>query len=152
MGIFIILFTIPFLLDLLTKGWIRNSLDIGQEIPILPFFSLVHIQNTGVAFGMLQGRNTILMIFAGAAIIFILFYGYKNLKQDKYLAWIMALVAGGAAGNVLDRIRFGAVTDFMDFYAGSHHWPAFNVADSSVCVGAGLLILHSMKHAKQGEN
>jgi len=134
-----------YLLDLATKWLVRSQLPLGAEIKVLPFFSLVHIQNSGIAFGLLQGNNLILLILGVLIASLIVWYSLNLMKTDKISALILGVVLGGAMGNLTDRIFFGRVTDFLDFYIGSAHWPAFNVADSAISVGAVLLIYRSFK-------
>lgn len=133
-----------YIFDVLTKVVVRRYMFEGQEIVVLPFFSWVHLKNTGMAFGMLQGHNTLLAILGVALLGFIVWYGFGLQKQDALSAYFLALVFGGALGNLTDRFFFGQVTDFLDFYWGRHHWPAFNVADSAICVGAILLMMRSI--------
>ena len=119
-------------------------MPLGSEISLLPFFSLSHVKNTGIAFGLFQGKNflfTIVGLFVMAALIV---FAYRTLKEDRFVALVMAGVLGGALGNLTDRIFFHEVTDFLDFYWGAYHWPSFNVADSAICVGMVLMIWHSL--------
>lgn len=135
-------------LDVLTKTLVREKLPLGAEIHLLPFFSLVHVKNTGIAFGMFQQMN-FFFIFLGLAVAGgIFYYGIRLYKEDPFAGVVLAGVLGGAMGNLADRVFFGNVTDFLDFYVGVHHWPAFNVADSAICVGAGLLIVQSFRTPK----
>jgi signal peptidase II len=142
---FNLVFLLTFLLDLFTKILVRQHMAIGAEIKLAPFFSLTHIKNTGVAFGLLQGQNTLLAIFGFCVMGALLWSSARAIKENRWVAVVMGLVAAGAAGNLLDRVVYGQVTDFLDFYWGVHHWPAFNVADSAICVGAGLLILQTLR-------
>lgn len=141
---FAILFSV-FLLDLGSKTLVRAKIAFGSEIPVLPVFSLVHVNNTGIAFGLFQGRNLFFIAVGLVVTALLVFYSLKLLSEDRFSALVMAMVLGGAFGNLVDRLRFGKVTDFLDFYVGVHHWPAFNVADSSICVGAALLLWHSFR-------
>ncbi|OVE77497.1 signal peptidase II [bacterium F11] len=145
MTLYISIIFLVFVFDFLTKAMIRSNLSLGAEIHLLPIFSLVHVRNTGVAFGFFQGRNTFFLVLGLVVILVLMVWGYRCLKTDKRLALILALVIGGAAGNLLDRALFGNVTDFLDFYIGSYHWPAFNVADSAIFVGAAFLFWASFK-------
>ena len=151
MTIFFFIIIATYTLDLLTKHLVRTSLLLGQEISLLPFFSLTRIENTGVAFGMFQGRNTFFLVLGVLVVVGILAMGLLSLKKDRFFALVLALVAGGALGNITDRIVFGRVTDFLDFFVGAIHWPAFNVADSAICVGACLLIGHSLFQMWKGD-
>jgi len=133
--------------DQLTKLWILNSFKLHEQKVIIPgLFNLVHITNTGAAFGFLAGDKTSLrmIFFVGVAIIAlaIMAFAYPHLKkQGKIFVYAVGLIAGGAIGNLIDRLRFEAVIDFLDFYVGTYHWPAFNVADSCITTGVGLFLL-----------
>ncbi len=123
--------------DQLSKEWIRDNLPEGQSLFQLGFFQIIHSHNTGAAFGLFQGYSFVLTIVAIVAIAVILGY---TLISHRYLPWLdsvlvkvaLGLMLGGTMGNLIDRLRFGYVTDFIDF----GYWPAFNVADSAVTVGA----------------
>jgi signal peptidase II len=112
----------------------------GMEIKLLPVFSITHVKNTGVAFGLFQHQNAILAGL-GCVIVYILFLvSPKIRREDPFNGIVLAALIGGALGNITDRIFFGRVTDFLDFHIGSHYWPVFNVADSAICIGTLLLI------------
>lgn len=136
-------------LDQLSKLLIMNAFRPLEYKVIIPgFFNLVYYTNTGAAFGLLAGRQTLLrqVFFVGVAMaaILILFFAFRHFRQQGRIFGIaIGLIAGGALGNLIDRLRFGAVVDFLDFYIGSHHWPAFNVADSAITVGVALFLLGS---------
>ncbi len=133
--------------DQLTKWWIIATFDPLETRAIIPgFFDLTYITNTGAAFGLFAGEQTLWrqVFFVGvvALALVALYFAYKNLKdQGWYFVYSIGLIAGGAVGNVIDRLRFGAVVDFLDFYIKNYHWPAFNVADSAITVGVGLFLL-----------
>lgn len=140
MAFFLMIASVVYVLDFLTKTVIRRVLALGTEIPVFPFFSIVHVQNTGVAFGFFQHRNALLI---GAGLLMaavIVSWAVRVANRDRWLSVALALVMGGALGNLTDRIVFGRVTDFLDVFVASYHWPAFNVADSAICVGATLLL------------
>ena len=136
-------------LDQWTKLWIEAGLELHERLPVLPgFFDLVHVQNTGIAFGLFPaGRElagTLLLTALGfAALTVISLYFRSTSEREPLLLLSLALVLGGAVGNLVDRVLLRAVTDFLDVYVGTHHWPAFNVADSSVTVGIVLMLAHS---------
>lgn len=126
------------LVDQATKFLIRNSLDAFTSVRVLPFFQIVHFQNKGAAFGMFTGfGNIFFIIVAGVSIIFVAYLLIKG--REDMLG--LSLVLGGAAGNLIDRIIFGSVTDFLDVFAGRFHWPAFNVADSALTIGIALIFV-----------
>lgn len=134
-------------LDQLTKFWVAQAISRYAVIPVIPdFFNLVHVYNRGAAFGLLSSWPPefvryffILTNLAIALVLFTLFY--RTPGHSRLFLWAYSLVLSGALGNLIDRVRFGEVLDFLDVYVGRHHWPAFNVADSLICIGAGLLVL-----------
>ncbi len=136
-------------LDQWTKLWIEASLEVHGRLPVVPgFFNLVHVQNTGIAFGLFPAggefAGTLLLTALGfAALIVVSLYFRSTSEREPLLLLSLALVLGGAVGNLVDRILLRAVTDFLDVYIGTHHWPAFNVADSGVTVGIVLMLAHS---------
>lgn len=133
--------------DQLTKLWIMTHFALHQQQTIIPgFFDLVYVTNTGAAFGILAGSKTWLRqaFFVSVSIIalIVIVFAYGHVKrQGKIFVYALGLIAGGAVGNLIDRLRFGSVVDFLDFYIGSYHWPAFNAADSAITVGVGLFLL-----------
>jgi signal peptidase II len=135
------------ILDQLTKLLVARLLPLYGVKPIIPgFFNLVHARNTGAAFSMFAGAPSTLrlVVFVGLALLMVggLVYAYTKLKEDEVLTkWAYALICGGALGNLVDRLRLGEVIDFLDLYIGSYHWPAFNVADSGITIGACLLAI-----------
>lgn len=136
-------------IDLLTKRWVESSLFFGQQIPITSFFNLVLTYNAGAAFSFLSEESGwqrwFLSSVAVGASIFIVYLLHKN-KDQKLLCLSLSMILGGALGNLWDRITLGHVVDFLDFYIGNHHWPAFNVADAAIVVGATLLIIESFQN------
>ncbi len=124
--------------DQWTKWWTMNHFQLGDTQPLTPFFSLTLVFNTGSAFGLFAGNNRALLVLA-FMILGMLLYGARGFTErgGTWAAVGVALIFGGAVGNIIDRFRFGRVVDFLDF----HFWPVFNVADSAICVGAGLLML-----------
>lgn len=133
-------------LDQATKALVLVSFEDGEVLPVLPFFNLVLVWNRGVSFGMLDsagaGAPWILSGIALAVVVGLLVWLRR--AEERPLALGLALVIGGALGNVIDRVRFGAVVDFLDFHALGWHWPAFNVADSAICIGAAVLVLDGL--------
>jgi signal peptidase II len=134
-----------FVLDLLSKVLVRARMPLGSEIALLPFFSIVHVTNTGIAFGMFQNNNRVFAVVGVAVAAALIVYALKIYRDDRASGLLMALIVGGAIGNLFDRVVHGRVTDFLDFYAGPHHWPAFNVADSAICVGAAFLFVRGLR-------
>jgi len=141
--------------DQLTKGLVMAYFGLYELKPLIPgLFNLTYLTNTGAAFGMLAGAQSVWrqVFFVGVAVvaIVVLFFSYRQFRsQGRIFAHAIGLIAGGAVGNLIDRLRFGAVVDFLDFYIGTHHWPAFNVADSAITIGVGLFILGSLLYPPQ---
>ena len=136
-------------LDLLTKRWVESSLFYGQQIPLTSFFNLILTYNAGAAFSFLSEasgwQRWFLSGIAASASIFIVYLLHRYAAQ-KLFCLSLSLILGGALGNLWDRITLGHVVDFLDFYIGSYHWPAFNVADAAIVVGAALLIIESFQN------
>jgi len=136
------------LLDQITKWMVLESLPLFDSKTIIPgFFSLTHIHNPGGAFGFLSGHSSFLrrgvFLFASSCAIGLIFYLYKKTPDSQSgLLTGFALVLAGAVGNLIDRVRMGKVVDFLDFYIGEVHWPAFNVADSAVSIGMIIFAIH----------
>jgi len=137
------------ILDYITKKAIVDNIKPFESIQVLPFLKIVFVENKGAAFGLFAHLgNYFFMTISIVAIIFILFYITKFAKGFEVLA--LSLIFGGAIGNLIDRIRNGKVIDFIDFYVGNWHWPAFNVADSALTVGITLFICSNIRaHSKK---
>lgn len=127
-------------LDRGTKIWAAGSLSAIGTIPLIPFFDLTYVENTGAAFGMGRGANKLLTAVSIGLVIALQLLRRRWPKDDHWLQWGALLVTTGAVGNLYDRIAFGFVVDFLHI----HHWPVFNVADSCITVGA-LLLAWGMK-------
>lgn len=138
-------------LDQWTKWLVESHLPTPSSREIIPgFFHLSHVKNTGVAFGLLadlgdEGAAWMLALLGLAAITVVAVYFRRTPARETALLTALSLVLGGAVGNLLDRVTAGAVTDFLGVYIGSYRWPDFNVADSAISVGLGLLILDSFR-------
>lgn len=136
------------LLDQIAKMLVLAHIQLYQKITVIPgFFNLTHLMNPGGAFGFLANSNSTVknIIFIGAsfaALVLILYFYHQTPKKYPYLGASLAMIFGGAIGNLIDRFRFGEVVDFLDVYVGHMHWPAFNVADSGVSVGVAIFIIH----------
>ena len=143
------------IIDQLTKWWILDQvMQPPRVIEVTPFFNLVMAWNRGVSFGMFAYVADIIpyvLSLLALAVVFLLVRWL--LKVDRvWPAAALGMVIGGAIGNVIDRLRFGAVADFLDFHAGGYHWPAFNVADSGIVVGVALLLIDGLRgHATSVE-
>ncbi len=146
MTFFLIALGIIFL-DRATKLAIVQTLRLGQGIPVIPgFFDIVFVRNPGAAFGFLatlpdQVRNPLFILVSILAVILIVFYHTRYLRSHRLVSVALGLVLGGAVGNLIDRLHYGMVVDFLDVHVGPYHWPAFNVADSAISIGVGLMIL-----------
>jgi signal peptidase II len=134
---FLISFSV-FFLDQASKYYIKTNIGFFDVIRVTPFFNIVYAENTGSAFGMFKSLGIYFFILISiAAVIFLAVLIVKD--RGNSLAY--SLLLGGAAGNLLDRSVYGYVIDFLDFYIGTYHWPAFNVADSALTVGIGFLFI-----------
>ncbi len=135
------------LLDQLSKHWIRQHINVGQPLELLPFFNLILSFNQGSAFGFLNqagGWQVIFFSVFSLAIIIILFIWLLRLKYpNSWTACALSLIIGGAAGNLIDRIRFSMVVDFFDFHIGDWHYATFNVADSAIVAGVLMILIQS---------
>lgn len=135
-----------FLIDQTTKAWASKTLRFeGDRSVISGFLNLIYAQNTGVAFSMFDDHGDAgrwgLSIVAFVAATLVLYFFWRTPRTDDRMMGALALLLAGIVGNVTDRMRLGFVVDFIDVQFGSWHYPTFNVADSAICVGAGLLIL-----------
>ncbi len=140
-------------LDQLSKAWIIDHFAFGETLAVFGIFNLVLAHNTGAAFsflndagGMQRWLFSIIAIAASAWIVWLL----RKHRAQLLFSWALSMILGGALGNLIDRITYGYVVDFMDFHWGIYHFPAFNLADSAITCGAFLLILDSFKEKKHG--
>jgi len=140
--------TLTLFIDQITKWQALSHLQLGVPERVLPFLNWLLLFNPGAAFSFLaQGSGwqrwffTILGLLACAYIVWLL---RKN-ETDKLLCWALSLILGGALGNVIDRLMCGAVIDFIDVHYAGWHWPAFNIADSAICIGAALIIFGELR-------
>jgi signal peptidase II len=144
-----------FAADRLTKSFIESHVSPFDVHSVIPgFFDIVHSQNRGVAFGLMNDstsawRTVVLIVFSAAALLLVAGMLWKAPRLDRWTVGGLALVLGGAAGNLFDRILWGRVTDFLEFYIGDLHWPTFNVADSCIVIGSGLLLLELLRPKRQ---
>lgn len=139
-------------LDLYTKHLIQQAFVFGEHLTITVFFDLVRYHNTGAAFSFLAdagGWQKWFFTAITAIAVIVITYLIRKHHQEKLFCWGLALVLGGAVGNLYDRLTLGYVVDFLFFHIDDLYWPAFNVADSAICVGVGLLLLDSFKKEKQ---
>ena len=144
-----------FAVDRLSKWIIEQRVSAFDVHNVIPgFFDIVHSQNRGVAFGLMNDstsawRTVVLIVFASAAMLVVAGMLWKAQRTDRLTSIGLALILGGAAGNLFDRIVWGRVTDFLEFYVRDMHWPTFNVADSCVVIGSGLLLVDILRPKRQ---
>ena len=147
MGLGLVVAAIVAALDQLSKYLMLHYLwDSGNFVEVLPFFNLVNAWNTGVSFSMFSNQGnlgTVLLCLVAATIVGFLLWWLKGEKIRAYQV-ALGMIIGGAMGNMIDRLRVGAVFDFLDFHLGAHHWPAFNLADSCIFIGAFIIITHNL--------
>ena len=149
---------VVFALDRLTKWLVESNLSAYDTVRVIPgLFNIVRSENRGMAFGImndasLEWRTTLLIVAAAGAVVFMAVMLSRPQRLDRSSYWGLTLILGGAAGNVFDRIVAGKVTDFLDFYIADHHWHTFNIADSAIVIGSGLLILDMIRPKKQAAN
>ncbi|SFF66105.1 signal peptidase II [Fontimonas thermophila] len=138
------------LIDQITKQLVVRHLDWYETVPVMPHLNLVHMKNTGAAFSMLSDAPPAFFVLLGTAVsIGILLWLRRHPRGQTLLAVALSLIMGGALGNVIDRVTRGHVVDFIDFYVGSWHFAAFNVADIAISTGTGLLLLDMLLDARR---
>lgn len=142
------------LLDQLSKIFILDIMTPPQTYEILPFANIILAYNKGVSFSMMSNGSPygpyILAIVAMLICVGLVWWMMK--EKDKWTRIGIALIIGGALGNVIDRFLYGAVVDFVDLHAFGYHWPAFNVADSAICIGAFLILLRAFRLSQEKKN
>ena len=136
------------LADQFTKALVIKYLPLHKNIPVIAgIFDITHVLNPGGAFGLMANmsvvvRTIVFLFISSLAVGLILYFYIKTPREYVFLGVGFALIFGGAIGNLIDRVRFGVVVDFLDFYIGKYHWPAFNIADSAITVGIFIFIYH----------
>lgn len=140
------------LLDQVTKITMSRLLAYGQSEPVTSFFNLVMVYNPGAAFSFLANsggwQRWFFSALALAVSIFIVWMLNRNASQRMF-CWSLSLILGGAVGNLIDRLAYGHVIDFLDFHVGGWHWPAFNVADAAITIGAALFVLDELRRVNR---
>ena len=135
-------------LDQLSKFAIARLLTVGGNIELAPFFNLVLVHNRGAAFSLLSSasgwQRELFIAIAVIASVWVI-YLLRRYPRQTLFCFALSLILGGAIGNVIDRVLFGAVIDFLDFHVAGYHWPAFNVADSAITCGAALLVWDGLR-------
>ena len=149
----IVVAMITVVIDQLTKQWTLAAFKPGEVLEVIPgFFNLTLHFNPGAAFGIMSGlpdgtRQIALAVTTVAALSCIMYFLARNLFESVWGRQALGLIVGGAIGNIIDRLRLGQVVDFLDFYVGQYHWPAFNMADSAICVGVAILLFIPPHHS-----
>ena len=144
-------------MDRATKTLVVRRLPLYESVPVVEgFFHLTHVANTGALFGLLAGlssplRGLIFVTVPILAIFLIVAFQLRSPETDLVTQVGLSLILGGASGNLIDRIRYGEVVDFLDVHIASYHWPTFNVADASISLGAALLVLQMVRDRSKGE-
>jgi len=142
---YIYLILLIVLSDQITKYLVNKFINPFRFVELLPFLHLVNVRNTGSAFGMFRGfGNNVFIVISLVAIAFIFFMLIKG-REDSFS---LSLILGGAIGNLIDRLFYGSVIDFIDVFAGRFHWPAFNIADSALTIGIGLIFIKLFKRGR----
>jgi signal peptidase II len=132
-------------LDQVTKYVVRLTFAVGESRPVIHgVFDLTYVRNTGAAWGILGGQNASLTILSVVMLAAILFFRRSFLSDTWEHRVALGSMVGGIVGNLMDRLRLGWVTDFLDFHWNGYHWPSFNVADAAICVGVGIYILSAL--------
>jgi signal peptidase II len=137
---------------------VESNVSAMDTVPVIPgLFNIVRSENRGIAFGIMndstsEWRTTLLIVLSSAAVVFVAAMLWNARRLDRCSFWGLTLILGGAAGNVFDRVAFGRVTDFLDFYIGQYHWHTFNVADSAIVIGGGLLLIDLLRPKRQAPN
>ena len=144
------------IVDQVTKQIVVALFEYRETVAVMPFFNFTYARNPGAAFSFLadQGgwQRWFFTIIAGSVSALLVYWMAKTPKKDKMIAIAFALILSGALGNLIDRLIYGYVIDFLDFYVDNKHWPAFNVADSAIFIGAALMILDAFKGNKEKQD
>ncbi len=139
------------LLDQITKQAIRANFAYGESRPVIEgFFNLVYVRNDGAAWNVLSGQSLVLILISVAVLVLLVVYRRSFLQETLPHRVMLGLMLGGIVGNLVDRIRFGWVTDFLDFEFGTYHYPSFNVADSAICIAVALYIITNLLGKERG--
>ncbi len=153
--IFSLVVIVGVVLDQLTKGWVLQNIELYDRQAVFGgFFDLVHYRNTGIAFGLLRNADPSLMIpfFAITGLLalgFLIGYLVTDKTNSLLVPIYLGLIGSGAVGNIIDRVQLGSVVDFILVYYNEHMWPAFNVADASISIGAALLAIDMLLQSKR---
>ena len=133
------------LFDQATKEWVRGAFSLHESVPVVPgFFHLTYIRNTGAAWGLFSGQNLALALLAFVMLVALVLFRRQFLPPGRLHRGALGLLCGGIVGNLFDRLRLDYVADFLDFFHRGWPCPAFNVADSAICVGVGIYVLGTL--------
>ncbi len=138
-------------LDRWTKALIQKRFGLNESISVIDgFFNITYVRNTGVAFGIfdplsLPAKSVLLSVFTAFAVVVVITYSVRSPLRNRLLQIALSLILGGAVGNLYDRLAYGYVVDFLEFYIGAYHWPSFNIADSAISIGVALLALEILR-------
>ena len=138
---------IVFLTDQISKAYVLSYFsDHASPVYVTPFFNYVLAWNKGVSFSMLHSDHPLMpwILVTVSLLICAVILHWMSTEKSPATVSCFGLIVGGALGNVADRVRFKAVVDFLDFHIGDHHWPAFNIADSAICIGAGIILIWNL--------
>lgn len=146
------------LLDLITKAYIDSHLSLHESVVVVGgFLNITYVRNPGAAFSFLANaspgfRSVFFLTATALAIILVLYYIARSKTEEPFMIFALSLILSGALGNFIDRVRLGEVIDFIDVHLSTYHWPAFNVADSAITVGAFIMLFTLFKRPKEHEN
>src|SRR5262249_48014245 len=155
---YILLVFATLVLDRWTKLLIQKRFELNESISVIDgFFNITYVRNTGVAFGIFSSisspaKSVLLSVFTACAAAVVITYSVRSPARNRLLQVALSLILGGALGNLYDRLTYGYVVDFLEFYAGSYHWPSFNVADSAISTGVALLALEIIRSEATGKS
>lgn len=152
LGLWLLLAAVIIVVDQATKQWVLDSFRLHEMRPVTGFFNLVLVYNSGAAFSFLAGAGGWQKWFFVSLALGISIWLLSLLRQhagERLLPFAVSLILAGALGNMIDRLRFDAVVDFLDFHLAGYHWPAFNVADSAITVGVALMLLQQWRLPKE---
>lgn len=152
-GLFGLIVVVGLIADQASKLYIHASMALHQSIPVLDgLFNITYVRNKGAAFSFLSNTSWRIPFFVAITLValIVIVVALRKLREDQRLAQVaLAMVFSGALGNLIDRVRLGEVIDFLDVYWGTYHWPAFNVADSLICVGVALVALDMFREDRR---
>jgi len=135
--------------DQLTKYFVREFIVFGTIHPVIPgVMNLTYLRNPGAAWGILGEQGISLTVLSIVMLVLMIVFRRSFLNDTRTHKIALGLLAGGIVGNLIDRVKCGAVTDFLDFYIGTSHWPSFNVADSAICIGVAIYVVTTLLEAK----